>query len=551
MQILISSKGQDKGLTNRTNQFNVILRAVIFLGITFRLFHFFYNRSLWNDEMYLASSLVKMNFWDLATKPMDYEQKAPIGFLWGVKSCVMLFGKSEMALRLFPLLTGIAALFAFVPVARYFLGPLAVVVAVCIMAFSPYSIYHSVEIKQYSSELLAATLLLMFYCRNLGKMDRNRLLQWGLLGSLTVWFSFSSIFILVGMAAGICLHYVIKKNWQALTRSMIPFSIWAVSFGISYLLFTKNHKAQPWLIEWFQLSHGFMPFPPASLSDMSWFVHKLFGLFHYPLGLSWFTLPPDQHPALRLIVRMSFLALIFFVAGIVSIWRSDKRSFLVFTFPFLLHLIASALLIYPFLERLTFYLLPVLIIVVVAGFESISRLFSSRKGIATLLAVLLLFGPMFNSIKQALNPGLFGDFKKSYDREALLYIDKNYRQGDVVYVYWNNLVPYRYYSGTYPLRYKALEGNDHRFTSKNLNEYMQKLQADIAALKGNRRVWLIYNKILPNGNIGDRMYDPEWYFKTDVHVPLEKVHPLFSSYGKKIDQLETRNVNVVLFDLSK
>lgn len=532
-------------------RYKLLIQVIIFLGIAIRLYQLFDDRSLWNDEMYLASSLVRLNLWELATQTLDYEQKAPLGFLWAVKICVLIFGKSEMALRLFPLLCGIATLFVFRPVARFFLQPLAVVAAMGILAFSPFTIYHSVEIKQYSTELLAAVFLLWLSGRFSEKTDRKSLLLYGLFGALTVWFSFSSLFILAGIATGTSIYLAVKKKWKLLWPSLIPFFLWALSFGVSYILFVKNHPAQEWLVEWFTLSHGFMPLPPKSVADFGWFLHKLFGLFHYPLGLSWYSLPPDVHPIPRLLARMAPLPLLLLGTGLVAFWRSGKKHLLVFMLPIILHLMASGIQAYPFLERLTFYLAPILILLVARGVQVIVQFFSPNKLFTFLLVALLLFGPVWNTTSQLVNTALFGDFKKSYDREALLYINQHFQRGDVVYVYWNNLVPYRYYKDNYNLKFLAVEGRDHKFTAKNLDEYLQLLEQDIKRLQGYKRVWLIYNKILPNGNIGDRMYDPEWYFKTNVHVPIEKVHPLFARYRKQVQTLETRNVTVALFQWSE
>ena len=84
--------------------------VVVFIGVFFRVFHFFHNRSLFIDELFLDINLIKMSFWELVAGSFMYEQKAPIGYLWAVKLCVLLLGKQEEALRLFSLLCGIGAL---------------------------------------------------------------------------------------------------------------------------------------------------------------------------------------------------------------------------------------------------------------------------------------------------------------------------------------------------------------------------------------------------------------------------------------------------------
>ena len=181
-----------------------ILWIFIGLGIFFRLFHFLDNRSLYIDEIFLATSLVKMNFAELTAPMLEYEQKAPLGFLWVTRLMVLLFGKGEMALRLFPLICGIATLFVFLPVARYFLKPVGVVVAVGVLAAAPPLIYHAVEAKQYSTELFATVVALLLYIRFHQRMNLRALVQWGLGGAIILWFSFSSIFVLAGMAFWCC-----------------------------------------------------------------------------------------------------------------------------------------------------------------------------------------------------------------------------------------------------------------------------------------------------------------------------------------------------------
>ena len=65
---------------------NIAIFAFIFIGVFFRVFHFFHNRSLFIDELFLNINLLKLSFRELAVGPFMYEQKAPIGYLWAVKN---------------------------------------------------------------------------------------------------------------------------------------------------------------------------------------------------------------------------------------------------------------------------------------------------------------------------------------------------------------------------------------------------------------------------------------------------------------------------------
>src|SRR5690606_20568037 len=82
--------------------------ALIAIGIILRLYVYFQNRNLIIDEANVARNIAERGFAALAL-PLDYAQYAPPVFLWITKFFTMLFGMGEMALRLYPLLCGIAS----------------------------------------------------------------------------------------------------------------------------------------------------------------------------------------------------------------------------------------------------------------------------------------------------------------------------------------------------------------------------------------------------------------------------------------------------------
>ena len=525
-----------------------LLIALVGVGIFLRVFHFLDNRSLWIDEIYLGTSLIKMNFSELLAPYLDYEQKAPVGFLWLVRACVLLFGKNEMALRLVPLVSGIASLFLFLPVARYFLKPMGVVVALGILALAPPLVYHAVEIKQYGVELFAAILVLYLYTRYHKRSDYASLLLWGISGAIILWFSYTSIFLLAGMAGGIGLYYLLKKDWPALFRSLIPSVLWLVSFAINYFLFTYKHAGSEWLLIWFRTYDGFMPFPPTSAADLGWFVQKLFSTLHYPLGVSWYSLHFEYNALLRILLRMALLPILFLAFGLYGFFKYDKKVFLVLLLPVGLHLLASGLEMYPFFDRLTVYLAPLLILIIARGCEQVVGLLPVRQRFwRYVLPALLLVGPLFNSLRQVINPALFGDYKKSYQREALLYINERYKPGDTVYVYWNNFPAYNFYKNAYGLKFDAILGKDVRAVSGSYEEYFNNLRPDFEALAGKKRVWVIYNKFAMN-KIGDIEGQPAWYYNDKLKT-VEMIQARFDAMGKKLESYETTDMQVSLYDM--
>ncbi len=532
-------------------KWNALVWSLLVIGILLRLFHFLDNRSLWIDESYLAASLIRMNFVELAQPPLDYEQKAPIGFLWTVGFIMLLFGKGEMALRLFPLLCGIGSLFVFMPVARYFLKPLGIVVAMGILALAPPLIFHAVEIKQYSSELLATVLALYLFTRYHQKLDYPSLLLWGIGGAVLLWFSYSVIFILAGIAIAGSLYYLVKKEWLALFRSILPFSMWAISFGINFFLFTYKHADSEWLTSWFRLREGFMPFPPSSLAELKWFLMSLNRMLDYPLGLLWnfgTTGVTALQTSLKLV--MSLVALVCLGLGMLSFYRQDKKLFLVFIFPILLTLFASGLELYPFYERLLVFLAPLFAFFIARGCVKIVDGFNTSLPFKYLLPLLLLAWPLWSSATQVARPELFGGKKNATDREAYYYMKENFQEGDIVYIYWNVMHSYNYYKNAYGLSYPAvIEGSDVRLASTDLQDYYSRLKPEFDAVAKKKRVWYMHHKRLKL-NIGDFDGEPAWYHTQEVEAG-DLFQAKFGSMGKAVDMFETSDIRVTLFELEK
>jgi uncharacterized membrane protein YuzA (DUF378 family) len=547
----VSTKGPQIPETQRyiygqNNIWRNIVLVIIGIGIAFRVFHYFDNRSLWVDEVYLGSSLIRMNFLELTAPALDYEQKAPIGFLWLVKLAVILFGKGEMALRLIPLLAGIATLFVFLPVARCFLKPLGVVVAVGILALAPPLVYHAVEIKQYSTELLATVVALYLYIQFYKKTDFKSVWLWGLSGAFIIWFSYAAIFILAGMAGGLGFYYLIRRDWPALMRTTLVGTLWLLSFVINYFLFTNKYADSAWLVIWFQKEAGFMPFPPTSLADLKWFGSTLYRVFFYPLGFIWQS-PPLTTRLGNLLLRIPVLPFLYLSAGLIAVFKQNNKFFWVLFLPVLLTLVASGLQIYPFYERLIVFLAPIFILFIAWGFDFLTHFLASAARWRYLFAVLLLAVPLASSAIQVFNPEYFGGYKKAYHRETLLYVNDHFQPGDVVYVYWNVQHTYKFYKEAYGLKFNAIEGKDVRYASDSTEEYFRNLTPDFKKIAGKKRVWVIYNKFYVI-KIGDIVDTPAYYYAELIDG--EKLINKFLAMGQERQTYKTVDVNVHLFDFS-
>ncbi|AHM59452.1 hypothetical protein D770_05945 [Flammeovirgaceae bacterium 311] len=539
---------------NSLHTTTILLWTVIGIGIFFRLFHYFDNRSLWIDELYLSSSLIRMNFFELAGGQLDYQQKAPLGFLWLAKLSVVLFGKKEMALRLIPLLSGIASLFVFLPVARFFLKPLGAAVAVSILALAPVLVYYSVEIKQYSTEMFATVLCLYLYTRYYNRQDLKSLILWGVWGALILWFSFSAIFILAGIAVGLSLHYLLKKDWNKLFCSLIPFSLWLLSFGFSFYLFISSQPKAGWLVEWFRKRGGFLPHD-ASLGDIiSWLFQSVYTFMEYPLGILWSAhqIKSIENPVLEFFLKLTPLVLLCWILGYAAYFRKDKRHFLmILLFPFLLTLLAVMLEKYPFFNRLRVFLAPIPILLIAHGCQQLFSLLPTKLGrLRYVLPLVLLLWPIYRSTLQVIKPDLFGDGNKSDYREGFLYLQEHVQEGDLVYLYWNTAHIYDYYQTAYNLNFDVVQLPDLRSKSEGATDYLNQLTPLLAEAEGNKRVWLVYDNYL-DMQIGEYENQYPWYKGVEDVKSGRLLHREFATKGKEIDSFHKIDIVISLFDLSR
>ncbi|WP_207432111.1 hypothetical protein [Sabulibacter ruber] len=517
--------------------------AVLAAGALLRVFHLLDNRSLWRDELYLAVSLVRMGFGELAAGPLAYEQKAPLAFLWAERLAVELLGKGELALRLFPLLCGVAALGLFAPVARHFLRPWAALLALALLALAGPAVYHAVEAKQYSTELLASVLGLWLYARQ--RRGRLPLWAWGLWGALLPWFSYSSVFVLAGVAGAVGLGALREGGWRAALGYAPAFLPWLASFAAVYLLYLGRYQDSGWLTVFFEkVYHAYMPLLPTSVGDFEWFFHKTNALVKHPLGQKIrFT------GALSFIlVQLRLLPLLLMGVGVVLMAKNNFKKFSVLAFPVLLTLLASGLKFYPFHERFVLFLAPMFILFISYGAQSLWEFLPKHLPVRLVLCLLLLAAPGWNAIKEALNTENF--YKKEANREALLFINEHYKEGDAVYVYWNMWHAYLYYKEAYNLKYTAVEGQDLKTNSTSYAEYLGKLSTGFGEIKNHNRLWYLYHTHVRN-NIGGFIGQPAWYFEKSL-VPGKMLEPSFSSFGENLGPKFNQKETVVsLFQLAQ
>jgi len=213
---------------------------ILLMGIVLRLTYFFQDYDLIIDEANIARNLAERNFAELCL-PLKYEQYAPPVFLWIEKVFALTFGFGEKALRVYPLLCGIAALFVFYKILIRTLSRRAFWYPLALLALGVIYVKYSAQVKQYMPDLLIGLLLVWAALTiDIWKVKKSRfLLFWAIAGSIAVWSSMSSVFILAGVGTYYGWQLWSMKKWKAGWIILIPALIWIGQFLLYYFLILK------------------------------------------------------------------------------------------------------------------------------------------------------------------------------------------------------------------------------------------------------------------------------------------------------------------------
>ncbi len=209
------------------------------LGVLLRVRQYAGRRSLWLDELSVALNLATRDFLALL-RPLDYNQTAPVLFLWVQELATRIGGFGELSLRLAPLLCGLLLLPVAWLAARRLLEPWAAVCAVLLLAVSPLLVWHANEVKPYAGDALASAAMLVLALRTLDAPGDRARWRWLLVGGIVALLgSTPAVFVLGGVALSLPLEPGVRRDALALRRASGTLAAWAGTFAVVYLAFYR------------------------------------------------------------------------------------------------------------------------------------------------------------------------------------------------------------------------------------------------------------------------------------------------------------------------
>jgi hypothetical protein len=477
--------------------------AVVGAAVVLRIGQYLFNKSLWLDEANLGLEIMRRPF-SAALHPTG--QIAPTAFMWSVKGVTLAAGDSELALRLVPLLFGLASVFLFYFVASRYLDWPASFFAVGLFAVSDRLIYYSSELKQYSADL-AVALLLFLVMAGAGSPKfrwRDALLA-GLAGAVGVWFSHPSIFVMAGLGTTALWLAWRAGDREQTARLVLAISLWTVSFAVSYVLTIRNVSAETDAVRAFW-GWAFAPVPPRSFADLRWFPEMFTEFFRDPAG---FVLPG--------------IAVFAFLAGCFWMYREHPGRCLALVSPFFFALLASALHLYPFSGRLILFLVPLALLLIAHGAERLRAAIAPTSRLAAATLVLLVVAPpAADAAYRLVRPRTTEEIRPVMDQIA-----KAWNAGDRLYVYYGARPSFEYYASRY-----AFSAADVSFGTSSRDDW-QRYFDELDALRG-QRVWIVFTHVYNWGPVDEEQL---FLYRLDHH-------------GSRLREIRGRRASAYLFDLS-
>ncbi|HEY2584405.1 MAG TPA: glycosyltransferase family 39 protein [Tepidisphaeraceae bacterium] len=525
-----------------------ILLWLMLLGAALRILRYLADRSLWLDEAYLANSILTYSFKQLLTRPLMHWQAAPAGFLLLQKLAVTLFGGSEYALRIVPLLAGLASIPLFYGVIRRCLTPTGQVLAMGLFVLLDPLIYYAAEAKQYGLDVTVTLAILWAALRV--REDRGnvkRMVALAIIGVVGIFCSHPAVFTLTG--AGIVLSFdplrirslrldgrarlLPSRGLRASPGSagaspshsnrdlsterppilglLLVGLVWLAAFAADYVLSLRPLMHHAGLAAYW--AADYMPCEPlAATKWVGWELYQLYA------GYATMWLP---------LVDTAILATLI---GFIPIWKQDRSTLALLILPLVLTLGAATVHAYPFGSRLVLFLVPSLVVLIGAGSALIwESVVPRRRYIAALILLSILLPTAARDAFYVVVPQ-----RREEIRPVLAYIRDHKRPGDSLYAFYISKVPFHYYADRFGLSPNRMGLADMRTIIGQPGDRDPSLyRADLARLRGKGRVWVLITHPRALGGI-----DEEQLFSA-----------ILDQWGKPLDHVQAFNSSATLYDM--
>jgi hypothetical protein len=318
----------------------LLLTLPLALGLIFRIDQYLDARDLMIDEANLVRNLLEKSYVQLLT-PLDYEQFAPVGYLFLQKTFTLLGPADELTLRFLPFLIGIATLLLFAYMLRRTTGTFAAIWPLLAFSAGGLLLRYSVEIKQYGLDALIALALIALTQRYWKTPNTSNQILLTYAGAFAIFCAMPAYFILAAAGLILWIDAIRTRQFTPTLHITVP---WALAGAFNYLAFLRpglqNDYLNTYHQAWFLGSPDAQPLTLINaLIDSSTGHTAIAWIGGWLLTIAGATYLLRHNRRLGLLITLSIAAP--FAASLFEIYTVIPRVIL-YTFPLVLWLQAYA-----------------------------------------------------------------------------------------------------------------------------------------------------------------------------------------------------------------
>src|SRR5581483_3113557 len=169
------------------------------------------GRSLWFDES-VSAAMARLSWHDFIQALWNREANMALYYLL-FRPWTQLFGDSEVTLRLFSVVAGLATILVLFWLGRRLFGTAAGVCAAILLTVSQFHVYYSRESRGYALAALLVTLATLQFVRAVQQSSGHRLREWLLYAALSVAAIYTHVF-----AALVIVAHFASLSWLSGAR---------------------------------------------------------------------------------------------------------------------------------------------------------------------------------------------------------------------------------------------------------------------------------------------------------------------------------------------
>ena len=418
-----------KGIANMNQHpkwYSWLISLIIGIAVSLRLVVYFQNRALFLDEANVCMDIISKDYFGLFQIYESGQQMPPFVAIF-IKSFSLALGNNEYALRLFSLIIGLASVFLFFILSKKFIKTtFGLLFTNWLFATSYLLIQYATEAKQYGTDVFITMLLILLATRNPEKeFSLKSIIAWMTLGTVAVWFSMPSIFVLASIGFYWLLHQkdVIKNKPAKVLPIIIIGSSWLLSFGLYYYILLAPGLNQGSLISYHE--PYFLPIFPTDLASLNQWISIQFEILRSTIGKTGVAIA---------------LGIILFLSGWYVCFKDNWKKGSLLLIPILLAWLASGLGKYSLIPRLALFYLPISLLIMGYAIDGIYEW--GKSYVRWILGILLIL--------VASNQDGFDMFWKPLTideiKPVLEHMSTHAAQDDLIYIHFEGIAAFKFYT---------------------------------------------------------------------------------------------------------